>query len=370
MFIFPTLGKLVILILEKNNKLYMQYNNLSTTEIKVSKACLGTMSFGAHVPEETAIEVMDKAIELGINFFDTAELYAVPPCEETYGLTEEIIGRWMKERKTRNKIVLATKAVGPNRGFADYIRNGETHFDKKNLKTAIEGSLRRLQTDYIDLYQLHWPDRNVNKFGEREFKFDANEISTPILETLQILEELKQEGKVRNFGISNETPWGTMEFLRIAREENLPRMVSIQNNYSLLTRSFENGLSEISHRENIGLLAYSPLGYGVLGGRYLDGQKPEGGRFTKYPHFVPRYQSPFVETIIKKYKTLAEENGLTLPQMALAFVYMQDFLTSNIIGPSNVEQLVEDVEAMNIKLSDEILKGITEIHEECPNPCA
>ena len=348
----------------------MQYSNLSTTDIKVSKACLGTMSFGAHVSEETAIEVMDKALELEINFFDTAELYAIPACEETYGLTEKIIGRWMKERKNRDKIIIATKVAGPDKGGLEYIRNGEARFDKKNIRLAIEGSLKRLQTDYIDLYQLHWPDRNVNKFGQRAFQLNENENSTPILKTLKVLEELKQEGKVLNFGISNETPWGTMEFLRIAREENLPRMISIQNNYSLLTRSFESSLAEISHRENIGLLAYSPLAYGVLGGRYLDGKKPEGGRFTKYPNFAFRYQKPHVENIVKKYKKLAKESGLTLPQMALAFVYGQDFLTSNIIGPSNVTQLIEDVEAMDLKLSSEMLNKINEIHKEYPNPCA
>lgn len=348
----------------------MQYNNLSTTDIKVSKACLGTMSFGAHVSEKTAWEIMDQALELQINFFDTAEMYSVPPSKETYGLTEEIIGRWMRERKSRDKIILATKISGPSRGFDNYVREGKNHFDKKNIRLAIEGSLRRLQTDYIDLYQLHWPDRNVNKFGERAFKYDANEFATPIEETLVVLEEIQKEGKVKHFGISNETPWGTMEFLRIAREKNLPRMVSIQNNYSLLTRSFESGLSEISHREKIGLLAYSPLAYGVLGGRYLDGNKPEGGRLTKYPKWAMRYQTEQVNKIVKKYKILAEENGLTLPQMALAFVYAQDFLTSCIIGPSNVTQLIEDVEAMNFVLSEEVLNSINAIHEECPNPCA
>jgi len=348
----------------------MQYNHLSTTSIKVSKACLGTMSFGAHVDEEVAVEVMDKAFELGINFFDTAELYSIPSSKETYGLTEKIIGRWMKKRNNRKEITLASKVVGSDRGHASYIRGGKTNLDKKNIREALEASLKRLQTDYLDLYQLHWPDRHVNKFGEREYSVDRDEKATPIEETLEALQKLKEEGKVRAFGISNETPWGTMEFLRLAKEKRLPRMVSIQNNYNLLTRSFETGLSEISHREKIGLLAYSPLGYGVLGGRYLDGNKPKNGRFTKYPHFVTRYHTKQVEKIIKKYKTLAEENDLTLPQMALAFVYRQDFLTSNIIGPSNVEQLVEDVESMKIQLTRKVLKGIEEIHQECPNPCA
>ncbi|MDH3324568.1 MAG: aldo/keto reductase, partial [Candidatus Peregrinibacteria bacterium] len=228
----------------------------------------------------------------------------------------------------------------------------------------------RLQTDYIDLYQLHWPDRNVNTFGDRNFIAEENEQMTPIEETLEALQELKKEGKVRDFGISNESPWGTMEFLRLAKEKNLPRAVTVQNNYSLLTRTFETSMAEVSFRENIGLLAYSPLGYGVLGGRYLDGNKPEIGRLTKYPDFVPRYRIPQVENIIKKYAKLAKENNMSVAQLALAFVYSQSFLTSCIIGPSNVEQLIEDTEAADINLSPEVLQKIEEIHEECPNICA
>ena len=349
----------------------MQYNNLSSTDLKVSKACLGTMSFGAHVSEEDAFKIMDKALELGVNFFDTAELYAVPPCAETYGVTEEIIGRWMKSRNCRDKIVLATKVVGPTRrGHTDYIRGGNTCFDRKNIREALEESLKRLQTDYIDLYQLHWPDRNLNTFGQRAYIPRENDNMTDIESTLEVLAELQKEGKVKHFGLSNESPWGTMKFLQIAKEKGLPRMVSIQNNYSLLTRTYDSGMSEVSHREDIGLLAYSPLGFGVLGGRYLDGNKPEGGRLTLYPNFVPRYTSEFVGEIIKKYKKLAEENNMTIAQMALAFVYSRKFLTSCIIGPSNVQQLIEDVEAMNIQLSPEVFNAIDEIQEECPNPCA
>ena len=348
----------------------MEYTHLPTTETKVSKTCLGTMSFGAHVTEAVAIKIMDKSQELGINFFDTAELYSIPSSPNTYGLTEEIVGRWMKNRKIRNKIILATKVVGPNRGSDNHIREGKSCFDKKNIREAVEGSLKRLQTDYIDLYQLHWPDRNVNTFGDRNFIAEENEQMTPIEETLEALQELKKEGKVRDFGISNESPWGTMEFLRLAKEKNLPRAVTVQNNYSLLTRTFETSMAEVSFRENIGLLAYSPLGYGVLGGRYLDGNKPEIGRLTKYPDFVPRYRIPQVENIIKKYAKLAKENNMSVAQLALAFVYSQSFLTSCIIGPSNVEQLIEDTEAADINLSPEVLQKIEEIHEECPNICA
>jgi aryl-alcohol dehydrogenase-like predicted oxidoreductase len=348
----------------------MIYEKLSGTDIEVSKACLGTMSFGAHVSEETSFKVMDRSLELGINFFDTAELYSVPVSKETYGLTEEIIGRWFKARNSRDKIVLASKVCGPARNDNDnYIREGKTRLDRKNIRLALEASLKRLQTNHIDLYQIHWPDRNVNKFGERNYAPTDESDTIPIEETMKAMQELQKEGKIKHYGLSNETPWGIMEYLRLAKELGLPRPISIQNNYSLLTRSYENSMAEISHRENIGLLAYSPLGYGVLGGRYLNGEKPAGGRFAKYPDFAQRYHTKQVEEIIKKYKALAEENGMTLPGLALAFVYEQFFLTSNIIGPSNVSQLEEDVRALEIKLTPEIKEQIEIIHEECPNVC-
>jgi aryl-alcohol dehydrogenase-like predicted oxidoreductase len=348
----------------------MQYETLSGSRTKVSKACLGTMSFGAHVSETTAIEIMDRALELGVNFFDTAELYSIPASKETYGLTEEIIGRWFKARNSRSSIVLATKVCGPARS-ADHshIRGGKSRLDRKNIRQALEESLRRLQTDYIDLYQLHWPDRQVNSFGVRNYTPSDDSSAVPITETMQTLHELQKEGKIMHYGLSNETPWGTMEFLRLSKELNLPHPVSIQNNYSLLTRTYENAMAEISHREDIGLLAYSPLGFGVLGGRYLGGRKPEGGRFTKYPEFAARYRTQQVEDIISNYKKLAEEHGLSLPQLALAFVYQKFFVTSNIIGPSNVSQLEEDVKTMAIELSPEIRERIEEIHEQCPNVC-
>jgi aryl-alcohol dehydrogenase-like predicted oxidoreductase len=347
----------------------MVYNVLSGTDTKASRVCLGTMSFGAHVSEETSFEIMDRALEMGVNFFDTAELYSIPDSKETYGLTEEIIGRWFRSGNSRDKIILATKVCGPARWGENYIRNGESRLDQKNIRLALEGSLKRLQTDYVDLYQLHWPDRKVNIFGRRNYDPSDDSDAVPIEETMKTMRELQKEGKIRHYGLSNETPWGTMEYLRLSRELGLPRTVSIQNNYSLLTRTYENSMAEISHRENIGLLAYSPLGFGVLGGRYLNDRKPQGGRFTKYPDFVPRYRSKQVQKITEKYKSLAEENGLTLPQMALAFVYRQSFLTSNIIGPSNVSQLEEDVKALDIKLTEEIIQEIEKIHEECSNVC-
>lgn len=347
----------------------MQYNVLSTTDTKVSKACLGTMSFGAHVDEPTSIAVMDRSLELGINFFDTAELYAVPPMPETCGVTESIIGRWMQARKNRDKIVLATKVVGPAHGCT-WIRDDQTsHGSEKDVREALEGSLKRLQTDYIDLYQLHWPERPVHVFGERYFKAGQENKSAEIETILTVLQKLQKEGKVKHFGLSNETPWGTIEFLRQAREKNLPRMVSVQNNYSLLTRTYDVAMSEVSQEADIGLLAYSPLGFGVLGGRYLDGAKPAGGRFTKYPDFLPRYQSAVAQEATKKYKKLAEQNNMSLVEMALAFVYQRPYLTSNIIGPSNIQQLEECVAAINTKLSDELLKGIDEIDAEHPNVC-
>lgn len=349
----------------------MIYTNLPTTDIKVSKACLGTMSFWAHVSEEAAFQIMDKALELWINFFDTAEVYSVPLSKETYWLTEEIIWRWMKSRNSRSKIVLATKVAGPTRKWhMDHLRWWKNHLDEKNIREAIEWSLRRLQTDYIDLYQLHWPDRYLNTFGQRAFIPQVNEYMTPIEETLKVLWDLQKEWKVRNFWLSNESPWWVMKFLQIAKEMNLPRMVSVQNNYSLLTRTFDNNMAEISLREDIWLLAYSPLWYWVLWWRYVDWDKPTGWRFTVYSDFTWRYMSKKVESIVKKYKTLAEQNRMTLPQMALAFVYSRKFLTSSIIGPSNVSQLIENVEALNIKLSPEVFKAIDEINEECPNVCA
>ena len=341
---------------------------LPTTETKVSRTCLGTMSFGAHVPESDAHAVMDAALEQGINFFDTAEMYAVPPTPEAYGLTEKIIGRWLTKSKARDQIVLATKIVGPSRGMS-WVRDGKTRCDEKCMREALEGSFKRMGTDYVDLYQIHWPDRHVQKFGERYYQPDSEEAMTDIHETLKAVAVLQKEGKIKHFGLSNETPWGLMKFLEIAKQENLPRIVTTQNNYSLLTRSYDMSLSEVSLREDVGLLAYSPLGYGVLGGRYLNGNKPAGGRFTTYPGFVPRYQSPEVEKIVKKYKALAEDHGMTLPELALAFVYQRSYMTSGIIGPSNVAQLESCVKALDFELSSEVLAEIDAIDDQYPNSC-
>ncbi|MEM7181978.1 MAG: aldo/keto reductase [Spirochaetota bacterium] len=346
----------------------MQYTTLSTTDLKVSKICLGTMSYGAQVGEEDAFQQMDMAIDKGVNFFDTAEMYAIPPSEENYSKTETIIGKWFESSKNRNKIVLATKVIGPSR--YPFVRDGNCRLDKKNIVAALEGSLTRLKTDYIDLYQLHWPDRTINWFGQRGYVHNPEEEITPIEETLSVLKEIQKSGKVRYFGLSNETPWGTMNFLRLANEKDFPRMVSIQNVYNLLNRHYEINMAEISHRENIGLLAYSPLGFGTLGGRYFDGNKPENGRFTLYPKFANRYQQEHVYEIAKKYQKLAQKYDLALPQLALAFVNSQAFVTSNIVGASNLKQLQEDIETADIELSGELLGELEEIYERHPNPCA
>ena len=349
----------------------MLYTTLPTTDIQISRTCLGTMSFGAHVSEDTACAIMDAALDHGITFFDTAEMYSVPTRPETTGLTEQMIGRWMQKNNTRNKIILATKIAGPSTNpNSRYLRDGQNHFDKKNITLAIEGSLKRLQTDSIDYYQLHWPDRVTNIFGQRTFIPDLTEYRTPFEDTLTVLQELQKAGKIRHLGISNETPWGAMEYLRLAKEHGYPRPLTTQNNYSLLTRTFESTLAEVSYRENLGLLGYSPLAYGVLSGRYIDGQRPAGGRLTTYPDFNPRYRTPLVESLVKRYLALAEQHSLTLPQLALAFAYSRRFMTSVIIGPSTVDQLIEDAEAVHIQLTSEVLTAIDTIHESCPNPCA
>ncbi|KQC31768.1 aldo/keto reductase [Flagellimonas eckloniae] len=344
----------------------MKYTRLPHTNIRISKICLGTMTWGRQNTEAEGHEQMDYALEQGVNFFDTAELYPVPAKKELYAVTEEIIGRWFKKTGNRDKVVLASKIAG--RGdYTKFIRT--TGFSKDAIISAVEGSLQRLQTDYIDLYQLHWPERNTNYFGNRGF--NANIIDPwedNIHQVLETLRDLVAEGKIRHVGISNETPWATMRFLEESKvHASLPRMLTIQNPYSLLNRLFEVGLSEISMRENIGLLAYSPLAFGVLSGKYLDQIKPRKARMTLFPHF-DRYMGETATAATAKYQKLAMENDLSLAQMALAFVNTRSFLTSTIIGSTNMEQLKENIESMDIKLSDAVLEGIETIHNEIPNP--
>ncbi|UII78047.1 aldo/keto reductase [Flagellimonas sp. CMM7] len=344
----------------------MKYTRLPHTDIKVSKICLGTMTWGRQNTEDEGHEQMDYALEQGINFFDTAELYPVPAKKELYAVTEEFIGNWFKKTGNREKVVLASKIAG--RGdYTKFIRT--TGFSKESIIKAVEGSLQRLQTDYIDLYQLHWPERNTNYFGQRGYNahtLDGWEDN--IHQILETLRDLISEGKIRHVGISNETPWGAMRFLEESKvHRSLPRMLTIQNPYNLLNRLFEVGLSEVSMRENIGLLPYSPLGFGVLSGKYLGGHKPRKGRVTLFPNYN-RYSGDTANLATEKYHKLAEDNELSLAQMALAFVNSRPFVTSNIIGATTMEQLKENIGSIDIELSDEVLNGIEAIHNEIPNP--
>ncbi|QTE24340.1 aldo/keto reductase [Polaribacter cellanae] len=344
----------------------MKYTKLPNTNIKVSKICLGTMTWGNQNTQEEGFEQMDYALEQGVNFFDTAELYSVPASPETYGATEKIIGNWFKKSGNRDKVVLASKIAGGG-DYTKHIREGG--LNKKNIKEAIEGSLKRLQTDYIDLYQLHWPNRGVNVFGTRDFPTDTVKDATEnYLEIIQTLNDLIQEGKIRQYGLSNETPWGTLKYLQTAELNKLARPITIQNSYSMIHRGYEAGMSEVSLREDIGLLAYSPLAQGVLSGKYLDGNKPEGARGTLFPRFVARYMGDGSLEAVKRYEAIAKKAGITLSEMSLAFINQLPFVTSNIIGATKLSQLKENIGSINIDLSKETLKEIEEVHKDIPNP--
>jgi aryl-alcohol dehydrogenase-like predicted oxidoreductase len=342
----------------------MKYTNIPKTDIKVSKICLGTMTFGNQNSEAEAHEQMDFAIDKGVNFFDTAEMYAVPPSASTQGKTEEFIGSWFSKNNNRNDVVLASKIAGPNRGM-DWIRE-DLSYSKVNLTNALEKSLKRLQTDYIDLYQLHWPERNVNIFGQRDYKHDATEQwKDNFEEILHVLDGFVVSGKIRQVGISNESPYGTMKFLE-ASKNGLPRAKTIQNAYSLINRGYENGLAEISMREEIGLLAYSPLAFGTLSGKYIKNPKTVGrvSLFSRYS----RYSTEQSTNAIQKYLALAERSNLSLTHLALAFVNQQPFLTSNIIGATTMSQLQENISSIDVNLSEELLAEIEAIHSIMPNP--
>lgn len=344
----------------------MEYRKLGRTDIEVSEICLGTMNWGEQNTEADAHAQLDAAIAAGVNFIDTAEIYPVPPLAETYTLTEQYIGAWLQARGRRDDIILATKVVG-RADWVPYIREDGVCLDRTNIEQAIHGSLKRLKTDYIDLYQLHWPDRNTNYFGKLGFKYEPEISTVPIEETLRVLADLVEAGKVRYVGLSNETPWGVMEFLRLAEQCALPRIVSVQNPYSLLNRSFEVGLSEVAHREDCGLLAYSPLGFGVLSGKYLGGQKPAGARLTLFERFS-RYTNPQAEAATGAYVALAREHDLDPAQMALAYVTSRPFLTSNIIGATSMAQLQSNLASVEIRLGEEVMTGIEAIHQQHPNP--
>ena len=342
----------------------MKYTKIPLTDIEVSKICLGTMTFGNQNTEAEAHEQMNYALSKGVNFFDTAEMYAVPPSAATQGKTEEYIGTWFKKYQNRDKVVLATKITGPSRGMT-WIRE-DLNFTKESVTIALEGSLKRLQTDYIDLYQLHWPERNVNIFSQRNYKHDASEAwEDNFNEVLHTLDQFVKAGKIREIGISNETPYGTMRFLEESKK-GLPRMKTIQNAYSLLNRTFEYGLSEIAMRENIGLLAYSPLGFGVLSGKYLD-NTPRDGRITLFPQYK-RYSSDEATKAVKQYLKIANAAGISLTHLALAFINQQPFVTSNIIGATKMEQLKENIASIEVNLSSDVLEAIEAVHNTIPDP--
>jgi len=344
----------------------MKYNKLGTSELEVSKICLGTMTFGQQNSEEEAHEQLNYAVDQGINFIDTAELYSVPGRKETQGSTERYIGTWLKDRKDRDKLVIATKIVGPSPGLL-YIRN-PINFSKEQLNIAIEGSLQRLQTDYVDLYQLHWPERNVNNFGQLGYKHDEDEQwENNLIEVIENLNELIKLGKIRHWGLSNESPWGVMSFLHLADKHSLPRPLSIQNPYNLLNRSYEVGLAEISMRENIGLLAYSPLAFGMLTGKYHNGVDTEDGRLNLFPK-LSRYSSDWVREVAGQYIRLANDFDITPTQMALAFVSSKPFTWSNIIGATTMKQLRENIESINITLNNDMVSALDEVHRKISNP--
>jgi aryl-alcohol dehydrogenase-like predicted oxidoreductase len=331
---------------------------------EVSKICLGTMTWGQQNTESEAHEQISYALDRGINMLDAAEMYPVPPRAETQGRTEEYIGTWFKRTGLRDNFVLATKAAGPNAEF-HYLRGGP-RFTKEQLIEAVNGSLRRLQTDCIDLYQLHWPDRYTNFFGQRGY-FHREQPETPIEETLRALEDIVQSGKVRAIGLSNETPWGTMKFLELADREGLPRVDSIQNPYSLLNRTYEIAMAEVSHREDVGLLAYSPLGMGLLTGKYRNGAKPDGSRMVVFERFT-RYEGAETWEATERYLQLADDHGINPTHMALAFVNTRPFVVSNIIGATTMEQLKMNIDSLDVVLSKDVLKGIEAIQQAIPNP--
>ena len=340
----------------------MKYKKLGNTNLNVSLICLGTMSFGEQNTEKDAHEQLNFALDHGVNFIDTAEMYAIPPKEDTQGVTEKYIGSWIKKNLNRDKYIIATKVAGPG---MEYIRGG-TNLSKDHVARAIDSSLKRLNTDYIDLYQVHWPERKSNYFGQLGYT-QSEDIGIAIEETLSALYDAIKAGKIRHIGISNETPWGVHEYLKLSESKSLPKIQTIQNPYSLLNRIYEVGLAEMSYRENIGLLAYSPLGFGVLTGKYLNAM-PDTSRLGLFGEWFTRYSNEKCHEATSKYSTIAEKYNISLCQMALAFVNTRPFVTSNIIGATTIEQLKENIESVDVSLSDEIIEEINNIHADIPNP--
>lgn len=341
----------------------MNYRELPNSNLKVSELCLGTMTYGDQNSVADAHQQLDYAQARGINFIDTAEMYPVPPRAETQARTEDYIGQWLK-RQARDKLVIATKVTGPARGF-NWIRGGP-RISREHIETAVDASLKRLQTDYIDLYQIHWPDRNVPMFGQSAFDPACERDTTPIVEQLAVFADLIRAGKIRYIGLSNETPWGVAQFVLHATQAGLPRIITIQNAYNLINRVFDYGLAEVCYREHIGLLAYSPLGFGVLTGKY---QTPGArGRLTLFPGFGQRYNKPNVPEAVAAYSALARKLGMTPTGMALAFVRGRNFVASTIIGATTLEQLKENIDSADIELSAAALQEIAAIHARFPSP--
>ena len=344
----------------------MQFSKLGNTDLKVSKICLGTMTFGEQNSESEAHAQLDYALDHGVNFVDAAEMYPVPPKQETQGLTEAYIGNWIKTRGHREQLVLATKVAGP--ATMTYLRNGP-QLTPEHINAALHASLQRLQTDYIDVYQVHWPARNTNFFGKLGYRHDDEDETTTVIEdTYACLMQAVEQGKIRHIGVSNETPWGIMQYQACATANAWPAMVSVQNPYNLLNRTYEVGLAEVSHRENIGLLAYSPLGFGVLTGKYTKGAKPANARLTLFERF-DRYQNTQGLKATDAYVELAHQQGLSPAQMALAFVTSRPFVTASIIGATSLEQLRENIDSIHVTLSKELLAQIEAVHLQHPNPC-
>lgn len=346
----------------------MRYRQLGHSGLEVSEICLGSMMWGSQNSEAEAHRQLDYALDRGINFIDTAELYAIPPDPRTQGATETILGKWLATRSDRDRLVIASKVTG--RSQSTWIRGGETRLDRPQIEAAVDASLKRLRTDYLDLYQLHWPDRAVPLFGAggRGFKHQPYEDEILLEETLSVLADLVQAGKVRYIGLSNETPWGLSRALGAANQYGLPRVVSVQNAYNLLNRIYEYGLAEFHHREGVGLLAYSPLGQGQLTGKYLHGAAPAGSRKVLFQRFS-RYETPRADSATQAYLDLARQSGLDPVQMALAFVRTRSFVVSTIIGASTMQQLETDIDSIDVQLSEEVLAGIDAIHEQSPDPC-
>ena len=343
----------------------MKFKKLGNTDLDVSIICLGTMTWGTQNSQKDAFEQMDYSVEKGVNFFDTAEIYSVPPTAESYGKTEEMIGNWFEKRKNRKKIILASKVAGPR---CDWIRGGGNNFSEKKIGEAIDGSLKRLKTDYIDLYQLHWPERTTNCFGVREFSINKEEKEWNSFESiLQTLDKHIKSGKIRYIGMSNETPYGLSKYLELSKSKNLPRMMSIQNPYSLVNRTYEVGMSEISIRDKCGLLVYYPLAAGALSGKYREGEMPKDSRQALFKGWE-RMINPLAMKAYDEYYKLAKEYNITMVQLAQAFVNSRPFVTSNIIGATTMGQLKENIESINIELTDEMIDKINLIHNNNPNP--